>query len=330
MKDQLEAVIHGRKLSSQAARALMLAALEEPVNASAVSALLTALRIHGVSVDELDGFCQALLELATPIDLSTEDILDVCGTGGDGKGTFNISTATAFILAAAGYKVAKHGNYAVSSSCGSSNVLEALGLSFTADQETLKRRLAKTKVCFLHAPLFHPAMKRVAPIRKELGFRTVFNMLGPLVNPARPTFQVNGVYDRELLRLYGYLLPRQGKRFAALLSTDGYDEVTLTAPLLVATERGSYELAPSDFGASVLQPGDILGGTTIAESATILRTILQGKGTQPQEDVVSASAGLVMWTKEGSGTLAEHVTRAREVIRSGAGATILTRSIEPV
>lgn len=330
MKDQLEAVIHGRKLSSQAARALMLAALEEPVNASAVSALLTALRIHGVSVDELDGFCQALLELATPIDLSTEDILDVCGTGGDGKGTFNISTATAFILAAAGYKVAKHGNYAVSSSCGSSNVLEALGLSFTADQETLKRRLAKTKVCFLHAPLFHPAMKRVAPIRKELGFRTVFNMLGPLVNPARPTFQVNGVYDRELLRLYGYLLPRQGKRFAALLSIDGYDEVTLTAPLLVATERGSYELAPSDFGASVLQPGDILGGTTIAESATILRTILQGKGTQPQEDVVSASAGLVMWTKEGSGTLAEHVTRAREVIRSGAGATILTRSIEPV
>jgi anthranilate phosphoribosyltransferase len=330
MKDQLEAVILGRKLSSQAARALMLAALEEPVNASAASSLLTALRIHGVSVDELDGFCQALLELATPIDLSTEDILDVCGTGGDGKGTFNISTATAFILAAAGYKVAKHGNYAVSSSCGSSNVLEALGLSFTADQETLKRRLAKTNVCFLHAPLFHPAMKRVAPIRKELGFRTVFNMLGPLVNPARPTFQVNGVYDRELLRLYGYLLPRQGKRFAALLSTDGYDEVTLTAPLLVATERGSYELAPSDFGASVLQPGDILGGTTIAESATILRTILQGKGTQPQEDVVSASAGLVMWTKEGSGTLAEHVTRAREVIRSGAGATILTRSIELV
>lgn len=330
MKDQLEAVIHGRKLSSQDARALMHAALEEPVNASAVSAFLTALRIHGVSVDELEGFCQALLELATPVDLSTEDILDVCGTGGDGKGTFNISTATAFILAAAGYKVAKHGNYAVSSSCGSSNVLEALGLSFTADQETLKRRLAKTKVCFLHAPLFHPAMKRVAPIRKELGFRTVFNMLGPLVNPARPTFQVNGVYDRELLRLYGYLLPRQGKRFAALVSTDGYDEVTLTAPLLVVTERGSYELAPSDFGASVLQPGEILGGTTIDESATMLRTILQGKGTQPQEDVVSASAGLVMWTKEGSGTLAEHVARAREIIRSGAGATILTRSIELV
>lgn len=328
MKEQLEAVIHGRKLTPQASRALMLAALEEPVNTSAVSALLTALRIHGVSVDELEGFCQALLDLATPIDLSTDDILDVCGTGGDGKGTFNISTATAFILAAAGYKVAKHGNYAVSSSCGSSNVLEALGITFTADQDTLTRRLRDTNVCFLHAPLFHPAMKRVAAVRKGLGFRTVFNMLGPLVNPARPTFQANGVYDRELLRLYGYVLARQGKRFAALLSTDGYDEVTLTAPVLVSTERGSYELTPHDFGTSVRQPGEILGGKTIDESAALLRTILEGKGTQPQEDVVSASAGLVMWTKDGSGTLAEHVDRARTLVRSGAGATILARSIE--
>ena len=328
MKEQLESVIQGRKLSPQDARALMLAALEEPVNTSAVSALLTSLRIHGVSVDELEGFCQALLDLANPVDLASDDLLDVCGTGGDSKGTFNISTATAFILAAAGYKVAKHGNYAVSSSCGSSNVLEALGLSFTADQETLKKSLATTNVCFLHAPLFHPSMKRVAPIRKELGFRTAFNMLGPLVNPARPTFQVNGVYDRELLRLYGYLLSRQGKRFAALFGTDGHDEVTLTAPLLVTTERGSYELAPSDFGASPLHTGDILGGKTIEESALILRTILQGKGTKPQEDVVSASAGLVMWTKEGSGALAEHVNRARDILRSGAGEKVLIRSID--
>ena len=254
----------------------------------------------------------------------------MCGTGGDSKGTFNISTATAFVLAAAGYKVAKHGNYAVSSSCGSSNVLEALGITLTANEDDLKKSLAVSNVCFLHAPLFHPAMKRIAPIRKELGFRTVFNMLGPLVNPARPSFQANGVYDRELLRLYGYLLPRQGKRFAALLTTDGYDEVTLTAPLLVVTERSSYELTPSDFGASVLQPGDLVGGKTIDESAVLLRSILEGKGTKPQEDVVSASAGLVTWTKEGTGTLSEHVTRAREIIRSGAGAKVLTRSIERV
>jgi anthranilate phosphoribosyltransferase len=330
MKEQLEAVIHGRKLSPQDARALMLAALEDPVNTSTASALLTALRIHGVSVDELEGFSQALLDLATPIDLASEDVLDVCGTGGDSKGTFNISTATAFILAAAGYKVAKHGNYAVSSSCGSSNVLEALGLSFTANQDSLKKSLMTTNVCFLHAPLFHPAMKLVAPIRKELGFRTVFNMLGPLVNPARPTFQVNGVYDRELLRLYGYLHTRQGKRFATLFGTDGYDEVTLTAHLLVVTERGRYELAPCDFGVAPIQAGDILGGKTIEDSADILRTILQGKGTKPQEDVVSASAGLVMWTKEGSGTLAEHVSRARDIVRSGAGEKVLTRSIERV
>lgn len=328
MKKQLEAVIDGRKLSPEDARSLLLAHLAEPIDGAAVASLLTALRIHGVSVDELDGFSQALLELANPVDLSAHDLLDVCGTGGDCKGTFNISTATAFVLAAADYKVAKHGNYAVSSSCGSSNVLEALGIRFATDADGLHRSLKMTNVCFVHAPLFHPALKRVAPIRKQLGFRTVFNMLGPLVNPSRPSFQVNGVYDRELLRLYGYLLSRQGKRFAALCSTDGYDEVTLTAPLLVVTERGSFELLPSDFGCSQLQPEDILGGATIDESAQILRSILQGKGTKPQQDVVAASAGLVMWTKEGAGTLAEHVARAQHVIRSGAAETVLTRSIE--
>jgi anthranilate phosphoribosyltransferase len=169
-------------------------------------------------------------------------------------------------------------------------------------------------------------MRRVAPVRKELGFRTVFNMLGPLVNPARPSLQVNGVYDREIQRLYGYLLGRQGKRFAAIHTTDGYDEVTLTAPVTVITDRGCHELAPTDFGSSPTHPSELAAGTTVEESAQILRAILSGKGTSAQHEVVSASAGLTMWIKEGSGTLAEHVQRARSIITSGEAATILQRS----
>jgi anthranilate phosphoribosyltransferase len=326
MNEQLEKTLKGEKLSTEEARALMLAALQEPVKEAQVASLLTALTIHGVSVDELEGFVEALLELSLLVDLGTTNLIDVCGTGGDGKGTFNISTATAFVLAATGYKVAKHGNYAVSSSCGSSNVLEALGITLTNDEHRLRTVLANAGVCFLHAPLFHPAMKRVAPVRKALGFRTVFNMLGPLVNPARPSFQVNGVYNREIQRLYGYVLGRQGKRFATIHTTDGYDEVTLTAPVIVITDRGCHELAPSDFGLSATQPSDLTAGNTVEESAHILRSILNGKGTSAQHDVVSASAGLTMWMKEGSGTLAEHVQRARSIITSGEAATILERS----
>jgi anthranilate phosphoribosyltransferase len=326
MKEQLEKTLNGEKLSSEEARELMLGALQEPINGSAVAALLTALRIYGVSVDELEGFIAALLELAEPLDLAANDLIDVCGTGGDGKGTFNISTSTAFVLAAAGYKVAKHGNYAVSSSCGSSNVLEALGITLTNDQERLRKSLATSGICFLHAPLFHPAMKRVAAIRKELGFRTVFNMLGPLVNPARPSFQVNGVYSREIQRLYGYLLRRQGKRFATIYTTDGYDEVTLTAPLSVMTDQGTHELSPGDFGFPPLKGSELAAGRSVEESAQILRSILDGKGTPAQHAVVSASAGLAMWLKDRSGTLSEQVQRATSIITSGQAATVLERS----
>jgi len=330
MKERLETFLEGDRLTIEGAHALMRSALSEPINPSLVAAFLTTLRVRGVTVDELQGFSDALMELATPIDLASDERIDACGTGGDSKGTFNISTATAFILAAAGCKVVKHGNYAVSSSCGSSNVLEALGISFETDQSALQRRLTHANVCFLHAPLFHPALKRVAPIRKELGFRTVFNMLGPLVNPARPTVQVNGVYNREIQRLYGYLLRRQGKRFAALCSSDGYDEVTLTAPLLVVSHRGEFELTPEDFGSAPVNPDSIRGGETVEESAIILRAILSGKGSEAQESVVAASAGLALWIREQTGTLTEHVQHARELIRAGAGLKILERSVEKV
>ncbi|MEY4667725.1 MAG: hypothetical protein RL518_424 [Pseudomonadota bacterium] len=330
MNEQLEKTIKGEKLCAEEARELMLNVLQEPVHGTAATAFLTALHIHRVSVDELEGFVAALLELAQCVDLAEYDLIDVCGTGGDGKGTFNISTATAFVLAAAGYKIAKHGNYAVSSSCGSSNVLEELGIALTNNQEQLRKSLSSSGVCFLHAPLFHPAMKRVATIRKELGFRTVFNMLGPLVNPARPSFQVNGVYSREIQRLYSYLLRRQDKRFATIYTTDGYDEVTLTAPVIVTTEQGAYEFTPNDFGLSALHPSELAAGRTVQESAQILRDILNGRGTTAQHNVVAASAGLTMWLKEGAGTLSEHVQRAAAILSTGQASSILSRSVTPV
>ena len=326
MKELLDKTLKGEKLSSGEARALMHAALQEHINGHQVASLLTALHIHGVSVDELEGFAEALLDLANRLDLGEDDLIDVCGTGGDGKGTFNISTTTAFVLAAAGYKVAKHGNYAVSSACGSSNVLEALGIVLLNDQEKLRQTLSTSGICFLHAPLFHPALGRIAGVRKDLGFRTVFNMLGPLVNPAAPSFQVNGVYNREVQRSYGYLLSRQGKRFASLHTTDGYDEVTLTAPLIAITDRGCHELAPSDFGCAAIQPSELAAGRTVEESAHIVRSILNGTGTPAQRNVVAASAGFTMWTKEGSGTLMEHVQRAQSILQSGEGAHVLASS----
>lgn len=316
MRAALEGVLSGKRLSSEEARVLMLTALDEETPQAQLAAFLTALRLRGVTADELSGFADALMELATPVDLSPHETVDLCGTGGDGRGSFNISTATAFVLAGAGYKVAKHGNNAVSSSCGSSNVLEALGVKLSGDAGELGRCLEASNVCFLHAPLFHPALKRAAPVRKELGFRTVFNILGPLVNPARPSFRMHGVYGRDVLRLYAAVLGRRGQKFAALVGTDGYDEVTLTAPVLVATGAGVRELSPKDFGLRPVAPEEIRAGATALESADIVRRILHGEGSRAQEDVVAANAGLAIHCLRGT-PLPESVELARESIRSG-------------
>lgn len=327
MREQLEDIVSGRRLSVQQAREVMLAALHDATTGAQLGALLAALRVRGVTADELDGFSQALMELACRVDLSPLEPMDVCGTGGDSRGTFNISTAAAFVLAGAGCRVAKHGNYAVSSSCGSSNVLEELGVKFSADRDTLMRSLDAAGVCFLHAPLFHPALKRAAPVRKELGVRTVFNILGPLVNPAEPSFQMNGVYDREVLRLYGAVLRRRGGRFAALVSADGHDEVTLTAPLAVVTHRGELELLPINFGLPAVSAPELAAGKTVKESAQIVVTILEGRGTRAQEDVVVASAALAMLVRDEARGLEEYVDAARVSIRSGKALAALRKSV---
>lgn len=317
-----------RTLSAAEARALLLEAVREPIDEPRLADILVTLNSRGVTPHELEGFAEALLDLSTPVDLDGVETIDLCGTGGDGKSSFNISTTTAFILAGAGYKVAKHGNYGVSSPCGSSNVLEALGISFASTSDHLKRDLESNNICFIHAPLFHPAMKRVAPIRRSLGTRTIFNMLGPLVNPARPAVQVNGVYDATLLPLYRHILSRRGTRFATILSDDGYDELTLTGPVTVSTAHGEERLTPHDFDLPTIAQNDLLAADSVEGNARLLTRILRGEGTPAQEAVVVANAALAMMIAEQSNDLRQHVERAKESLYSKRALEALTRSVE--
>lgn len=327
MKELLERLIQQDSLSVEESRKLMHSILLESTAEAQIAAVLTALQMRGLTLDELDGFSQAVQELCVAVDLGDYSLIDVCGTGGDHKGSFNISTTVAFVLAGAGYKVAKHGNYAVSSSCGSSNVLEALGVTLTADREVALRGLQQAGVCFLHAPLFHPVLKRVQPVRKSLGMRTVFNVLGPLVNPAKPQFHYAGVYNLELQRLYSYLFTRRGKRFAVVHSLDGYDEISLTGTARVASVDGIADLSSRDFGFDVVEAEQLRGGETPKQSAAIVRAVLEGSATAAQESAVVANAAVAMWRYEGRGSLGEWVEKATDSIRSGRARGALAQSI---
>jgi len=277
--------------------------------------------MRSISVDELDGFREALLELCLPIDLSEFNTVDLCGTGGDGKDTFNISTLSSFVTAGAGVKVAKHGNYGVSSSCGSSNVLEFLGLNFTNDEKVLKNTIDKAGICVLHAPLFHPAMKNVAPIRRELGVKTFFNMLGPMVNPSFPQNQMVGVFSLELARLYGYLYQNTDKNYAILHDIAGYDEISLTGNTKVITNNEDKIFTPKDLQVKTLSQDEIKGGLTVKDSAKIFTDILNGNGSEAQNNVVCANAGLAIATvnkishSEGF-ALAERSLKDKKALRS--------------
>jgi anthranilate phosphoribosyltransferase len=247
-----------------------------------------------ISVDELAGFREALLELALKINLSEFNTIDLCGTGGDGKNTFNISTLTSFIVAGTGNKVAKHGNYGVSSVSGSSNMLEFLGYKFTNDETTLKKQLENANICFLHAPLFHPAMKAVGPVRKELGLKTFFNMLGPLVNPSNPQNQLVGVFNLEVARVYNYLLQETTKNYGIVYSLDGYDEISLTSAFKLFTKENEQLITPEDLNLRRLKQSEIFGGNSVAEAAEIFVSILDGKGTQAQNNAVLTNAAFAL------------------------------------
>jgi anthranilate phosphoribosyltransferase len=250
-----------------------------------------------------------------------EPVMDVCGTGGDGKNTFNISTLSSFVVAAAGQPVAKHGNYGVSSACGSSNVLEYFGYKFTRDVNELKRSIDRANICFMHAPLFHPAMKNVASIRKELGMKTFFNMLGPMVNPALPKKQLVGVFSLELLRQYGYLYQNTDKEFVVLHALDGYDEISLTGSFKYFFNGGEQIAEPSDFGLNQVRQEDLRGGNTMEESAKIFMNVLEGKGTSQQNLVVIANAGMALFCANQDDGYEKALIKARESLESGKALT---------
>jgi anthranilate phosphoribosyltransferase len=285
-------------------------------NASQVSAFMTVYMMRSITVDELQGFRDAMLELCLPVHFD-QVVMDLCGTGGDGKNTFNISTLSSFVVAAAGQPVAKHGNYGVSSISGSSNILEYFNYTFTNDIDELKRSLDRANICFMHAPLFHPAMKNVAPIRKELGVKTFFNMLGPMVNPAFPKKQLVGVFSLELARQYGYLYQQTDKDFLILHSLDGYDEISLTGPFKYYANEGERVTEPGEVELPRLTKESIRGGETVEESAKIFMSILEGKGTDAQKAVVVANAGMALYCANQNQRLTDCMARAREVLDKG-------------
>ena len=296
MKETLNKLINHETLESEESKQILVNISNGMYNQSQIASFLTIFMMRSITLEELSGFRNALLELCIPIDLKDFNAIDLCGTGGDGKDTFNISTLASFVTAGAGVNVAKHGNYGVSSSCGSSNVMEFLGVKFSNDEDFLKRSIEKAGICVLHAPLFHPAMKNVAPIRRELGVKTFFNMLGPMVNPSFPKNQMVGVFNLELLRLYGYLYQNTDKNYSIIHALDGYDEISLTGKAKVISNKTETLFSPEYLGVSQIKQEDIFGGSTVESSAEIFMNVIQGKGTEAQNNVVCANAGLAIAT----------------------------------
>jgi anthranilate phosphoribosyltransferase len=324
MKEILNRLINHDILSKEDARQVLVNIANGVYNPSQISAFLTVYMMRSITIEELEGFRDALLELCLAVDLADYDPIDLCGTGGDGKDTFNISTLASFITAGAGIPVTKHGNYGVSSKCGSSNVMEFLGIKFSSDEDFLRRSIDKAGICVLHAPLFHPAMKNVAPIRRELGVKTFFNMLGPMVNPAFPKNQMVGVFSLELARIYGYLYQNTDKNFTVLHALDGYDEISLTGNTKTISNTKEAILTPSDFGVEVVRESEITGGEDIQASARIFMDILQGKGSAAQNHVVCANAGMAIAIVRNC-TLREGFDLATESLLGGKGLAALKK-----
>ncbi|MFZ9045192.1 MAG: anthranilate phosphoribosyltransferase [Cyclobacteriaceae bacterium] len=316
MKNTLNKLFKYQSLTKEEAKEILSEIASGKYNGSQMAAFMTVYMMRDITVEELSGFRDAMLELCVQVPSQDYNAIDLCGTGGDGKDTFNISTLSSFVTAGAGQIVAKHGNYGVSSVCGSSNVLEHLGAKFSNDQDTLKRSFEEAGIAFMHAPLFHPAMKNVAPIRRELGVKTFFNMLGPMVNPAFPANQLVGVFSLELARLYGYLYQETGKRFMVLHALDGYDEVSLTGPFKYITMEEEAIIDPGELGLKTLAASSLAGGSTVEESAALFTQILSGHGTEAQKEVILANAGLAISVGK-QVSFAEGIDDARTSLASG-------------
>ncbi len=327
MKAILNKLFRHQSLDKQEAKEVLSNLASGKYNASQMAAFLTVYLMRSITVDELEGFRNAMLELCVRVPLDDFNTIDLCGTGGDGKDTFNISTLSSFVTAGAGQHVTKHGNYGVSSKCGSSNLLESFGCKFGNDQNVIKKSLDQSGICFLHAPMFHPAMKNVGPVRKELGVKTFFNMLGPMVNPAFPQNQLVGVFSLELARLYGYLYQKGKSNFMIVHALDGYDEISLTGDFKVISNHAERVMAPANLGLPQLKKEDLSGGDTIGDSARIFTNVLENKATEAQKSAVMANAGLAISVAQ-KVKIDEGIHQAQESIESGKALQSFKKFIE--
>ncbi|MEP7279184.1 MAG: anthranilate phosphoribosyltransferase [Bacteroidota bacterium] len=328
MKKILQLLFEHKTLSRQEAKEVLLNISRSVYNEHEVTAFMTVYLMRSITIHELQGFRDALLELCVPVNLDGLDTLDIVGTGGDGKNTFNISTLACFIVAGTGQAVAKHGNYGATSVSGASNVMEQLGYVFKNDTARLKKEVTETNICFLHAPLFHPALKAVGAIRKNLGIRTFFNMLGPMVNPAAPRYQLVGVYNLEMARIYNYLLQETGRAFTIIHSLDGYDEISLTNDTRVITNKGEKVMTPQQLGKRPVSASDIYGGNTVEESARVFAKILKGEGTWAQNAVVIANAAMALHCTGKYSDYEDAYSAAVESLESGKANRVLKKLVE--
>jgi anthranilate phosphoribosyltransferase len=327
MKKILQYLFEHKTLSREMSKEVLVNIGKGIYNEHEITAFMTVYLMRSITIDELMGFRDALFELCVPVDFSEYETIDIVGTGGDGKNTFNISTLSCFIVAGTGQKVAKHGNYGASSISGASNVMEQMGYKFKNDIDRLKKEIDEANICFLHAPLFHPALKTVGPIRKNLAMRTFFNMLGPMVNPSHPKYQLVGVFSLEMARIYNYLLQQTEKSFTIIHSLDGYDEISLTNDTKVITNEGEKVKTPEQLGKRMVEPNDIQGGSTVEEAAKIFLKILKGEGTWAQNAVVLANAAMALYCTGNYKTYDDAFNAAIESLESGKAKKSLDKLI---
>ena len=294
MKKILQYLFEHKSLTREQAMEVLVDISNGKYNEHEITSFITVYLMRSITIDELMGFRDALLSLAVKVNVGVDNAIDIVGTGGDGKDTFNISTLACFIVAGAGQSVVKHGNYGASSISGSSNVMEQLGYKFKNEEAALAKEVREASICFLHAPLFHPALKTVGPLRRNMGVRTFFNMLGPIVNPAQPKFQLIGVYNLEMARIYNYVLQLLDKEFTIIHSLDGYDEISLTTDTKILSNTGESIRTPYQLGKKRVFAAELEGGNTVAEAAAIFKNIIEGKGTWSQNAVVLANAAMAL------------------------------------
>jgi anthranilate phosphoribosyltransferase len=327
MKKILNFLFEHKTLSREAAKDVLLNIGKGMYNEHEITSFMTVYLMRSITIEELQGFRDALLELCVKVDLNGHETMDIVGTGGDGKNTFNISTLACFIVAGTGQKVSKHGNYGASSISGSSNVMEQLGYTFKNSNDQLLKEIEEANICFLHAPLFHPALKTVGPIRKNLGVRTFFNMLGPMVNPANPAFQLVGTFNLEMARIYNYLLQQSEKPFTIIHSLDGYDEISLTNDTKVITHEGEKIMTPEQLGKRTVTAADIYGGNSVEEAAKIFISILKGEGSWAQNAVVLANAAMALHCTAKYSSYDDAYAAAVESLESGKANDALKKLI---